>query len=105
MAYRRERERILGEHLPRDHTLLERRVAERLEQDLEGSPLRGRPLPHRSRNFTVAVVVAFMSFLALAPINHLMPFYMENVQHLHVSETSHARSSSLQLPCLTRRVS
>jgi MFS family permease len=29
-----------------------------------------------------------MSFLALAPINHLMPFYMQNVQHLHVSETS-----------------
>jgi EmrB/QacA subfamily drug resistance transporter len=43
---------------------------------------------YRSRNFTVAVVVAFMSFLALAPINHLMPFYMQNVQHLHVSETS-----------------
>jgi len=51
---RRERERILGEHLPREHTLLERRVAERLEQDLEGSPLRGRPLAHRRRNFTVA---------------------------------------------------
>src|SRR6266571_4413216 len=43
---------------------------------------------YKSRNFTVAVVVAFLSFLALAPINHLMPFYMENVQHLHVSETS-----------------
>jgi EmrB/QacA subfamily drug resistance transporter len=43
---------------------------------------------YKSRNFTVAVVVAFISFVALAPINHLMPFYMVNVQHLHVSETS-----------------
>jgi MFS family permease len=43
---------------------------------------------YKSRNFTVAVVVAFMSFVALAPINHLMPFYIVNVQHLHVSETS-----------------
>ena len=43
---------------------------------------------YRSRNFAVAVVVAFLSFLAIAPINHLMPFYMQNVQHLHVSETS-----------------
>jgi len=43
---------------------------------------------YKSRNFTVAVVVAFLSFLALAPINHLLPFYMENVQHLRVGETS-----------------
>jgi MFS family permease len=43
---------------------------------------------YKSRNFSVAVAVAFLSFLALAPINHLMPFYMEKVQKLHVSETS-----------------
>jgi hypothetical protein len=51
---RRERERILGEHAPREHTLLERRFADRLDQDLNGSPLRGRPLPRRTRNFSVA---------------------------------------------------
>ena len=51
---RRERERILGEHAPRGHTVLERRLADRLEQDLEGSPLRGRPLPHRLRNFSLS---------------------------------------------------
>jgi hypothetical protein len=51
---RRERERILGEHEPRGHTELERRLADRLEQDLEGSPLRGRPLPRRLRNFSPA---------------------------------------------------
>ena len=43
---------------------------------------------YKTRNFTVAVVCAFVSFLALAPINHLMPFYMDNVQGLHISETS-----------------
>lgn len=51
---RRERERILGEHAPREQTALERRLAERLGQDLEGSPLSGRPLPRRLRNFSLA---------------------------------------------------
>lgn len=51
---RRERERILGEHAPRKQTALERRLAERLGQDLEGSPLSRRPLPRRLRNFSLA---------------------------------------------------
>jgi hypothetical protein len=51
---RRERERILGEHAPRRQTLLEQRLVDRLEQDLEGSPLRGEPLPRRLRNFSVS---------------------------------------------------
>ncbi len=42
---------------------------------------------YKSRNFTVTVAAAFISFLALTPINHLLPFYMEHVQGLHVSET------------------
>ncbi len=42
---------------------------------------------YRSRNFSVAVAAAFVSFLALTPVNHLLPFYMEHVQGLHVSET------------------
>src|SRR5439155_11247503 len=42
---------------------------------------------YRIRNFWVAVAAAFVSFLALTPVNHLLPFYMENVQGLHVSET------------------
>jgi EmrB/QacA subfamily drug resistance transporter len=42
---------------------------------------------YRSRNFSVAVSVAFISFLALTPVNQLLPFYMEDVQGLHVSET------------------
>jgi hypothetical protein len=51
---RRERKRILGEHLPREPTPAERRLADRLEQDLEGSPVKGRPLERRLRNFSVA---------------------------------------------------
>jgi hypothetical protein len=51
---RRERERILGEHAPRGHTVLERKVADGLAEDLEGSPLSGRPLPRRLRNFSLA---------------------------------------------------
>jgi hypothetical protein len=51
---RRERERILGEHVPRGHTPLERKLADRLAEDLEGSPLSGRPLPRRLRNFSLA---------------------------------------------------
>jgi EmrB/QacA subfamily drug resistance transporter len=42
---------------------------------------------YRIRNFTVSVTAAFISFLALTPVNHLLPFYMENVQGLQVSET------------------
>jgi hypothetical protein len=51
---RRERERILGEHAPREHTLLEQRLADRLDEDLQGSPVRGRPLERRLRNFSLA---------------------------------------------------
>jgi hypothetical protein len=52
---RREREAILGEHAPRPATALEERQARRLEADLAGSPLRGRPLPSRLRNFRPAI--------------------------------------------------
>jgi hypothetical protein len=51
---RRERERILGEHAPREQTLLEQRLADRLDEDLEGSPVRGKPLERRMRNFSLA---------------------------------------------------
>lgn len=51
---RRERERILGEHAPREPTLLEQRLVGRLKEDLEGSPVKGKPLNRRLRNFTLA---------------------------------------------------
>jgi hypothetical protein len=46
-----EREQILGEWGVRDATLAEGEDARRLREDLEGSPLKGRPLDRRLRNF------------------------------------------------------
>jgi EmrB/QacA subfamily drug resistance transporter len=42
---------------------------------------------YKSRNFSVAVAAAFISFICLTPVNQLIPFYMEDVQGLHVVET------------------
>ncbi|MDQ3873941.1 MAG: hypothetical protein M3322_00095 [Actinomycetota bacterium] len=52
---RREREQILGEWGVRDPNPPEQAQVRRLEADLEGSPLHGKPLPHRLRNFRPAV--------------------------------------------------
>jgi hypothetical protein len=52
---RQERELILGEWGPRDASVRERAERAVLEQDLEGSPLRGKRLPGRLRNFRPAV--------------------------------------------------
>jgi hypothetical protein len=52
---RRERERIMGEHQPRGPSERERRETERLAEDLAGSPLAGRALPSRLRNFSPSV--------------------------------------------------
>ena len=51
---RRERERILGEHQPRPMTERELREAERLAEDLEDTPLVGKPLPRRLRNWNAS---------------------------------------------------
>jgi hypothetical protein len=48
---RRERERILAEGGVRESNPLERVDERRLAEDLEGSPLRGRPLRRVVRNF------------------------------------------------------
>jgi hypothetical protein len=48
---RAERELILRQGATRPETPRERRQQEALEQDLEGSPVKGRPLPLRLRNF------------------------------------------------------
>jgi hypothetical protein len=48
---RREREQILGEWGVRDDTLRGRRQRAALERDLADSPLRGRPLRARHRNW------------------------------------------------------
>lgn len=45
----------MGEHQPRDPSERERREAEKLAEDLAGSPLAGRPIPSRLRNFSPSV--------------------------------------------------
>ncbi len=52
---RRERDRILGEWGVRVENTIERAARHELERDLEGSPLVGKPLRHRLRNFRPAV--------------------------------------------------
>jgi hypothetical protein len=52
---RRERERIMGEHQPRGLSARERREAELLAADLTESPVSGRPLPRRMRNFSPSI--------------------------------------------------
>jgi len=49
-----EREALLREDVPRAQSARERRQLEAIEQDLGSSPLRGRPLPQRLRNFRPA---------------------------------------------------
>ena len=53
--HRKDREAILGEWGIRDQTPRESAEEARLELDLEGSPLHGKPLPRRLRNFRPAV--------------------------------------------------
>jgi hypothetical protein len=52
---RRERERIMREGGVRDSSTIERADARRLAEDLETSPLRGKPLRRRLRNFRPGV--------------------------------------------------
>ena len=49
-----ERESLLREHVPRVQTARERRQLAGVAEDLRSSPLRGKPLPLRLRNFRSA---------------------------------------------------
>jgi len=53
--HRKEREWILGEWGVRDGTVRDQAEGAVLERELEGSPLKGKPLPSRLRNFRPAV--------------------------------------------------
>jgi hypothetical protein len=52
---RKEREAILGEGIIRDQTAREQAEESLLDLDLEGSPLRGKPLRRQLRNFRPAI--------------------------------------------------
>ncbi len=93
---RRERERILGEHAPRDPTIAERRVADQLEQDLEGSPLEGRPLDRRLRNFSLA---ADRYALSLAG----PPAHSRRLREIEAETAAHEESLRVEWEELARR--
>lgn len=82
---RRERERIMAEGGVRDQTLLELAQELRLAEDLEGSPVLGRPLPHRLRNFRPAVDSFVVSLGG-------PPAYMRRLREIEVETAVHERS-------------
>jgi hypothetical protein len=81
---RRERERILGEWSPRPATARERAEGELLDRDLEGSPLSGRPLPRRLRNFRPGVDSYVLSLGGPAP-------YMRRLRQIEHETEEHER--------------
>ena len=79
---RREREQILGEWGVRDPNAREVGEARKLAEDLEGSPLRGRPLRARLRNFRPAVDGY------VASIGGPLP-YMRRLREIHEETLGH----------------
>ena len=82
---RREREAILGEWGVRDDTLRGRREREALARELEDSPLRGRPLRDRWRNWRPEAESYIASLGGPLP-------YMQRLRAIHdETEEHHAR--------------
>ncbi len=81
---RREREAILGEWGERDVDPRERGQRDALEQDLSGSPLRGKPLPRRARNFRPAVDGYIASLGGPLP-------YMRRLRQIELDTAEHER--------------
>jgi hypothetical protein len=79
---RREREAILGEHGVYGENPRERSLVRRLADDLEGSPLRGKPLPRRLRNFRPGVD-AYVTGL------HGPPAYLERLRQIEALSAEH----------------
>jgi hypothetical protein len=81
---RRERERILREGGVRDAGVRERSERSLLEQDLDGSPLKGRRLPQRLRNFRPAVDRYVASLGGPLP-------YMRRLRQIELDTEEHER--------------
>ena len=82
--HRKEREAILGEFGLRDPTERERAQQALLEQDLQGSPLRGKPLERRLRNFRPGVDVY------VAALGGPLP-YMRRLRQIELETEEHER--------------
>ena len=82
--HRKDREAILGEWVLRDPNARERAEQALLEQDLEGSPLRGKPLERRLRNFRPAVDRHVASLGGPLP-------YMRRLREVELATEAHER--------------
>jgi hypothetical protein len=81
---RRDREAILGEWGVRDPNARERAETAQLEQDLESSPLRSKPLQGRLRNFRPAVHRYVVSLGGPLP-------YMRRLRQIELETEEHER--------------
>ena len=79
-----ERERILGEWGVRDGTARSAAERERLAEDLQGSPLRGRPVRRRLRNFRPDAASYIASLSGPRP-------YMTRLREIHDLTAAHER--------------
>jgi len=80
-----ERESLLREDVPRAQTARERRQLQGLDEDLSSSPLRGKPLPLRLRNFRPSAEGY------LASLGGPLP-YMLRLREIEALTTEHERS-------------
>lgn len=81
----RTRKEILGQWGVRGENDLERIARERLERDLDGSPLHGRPLRKRWRNFRPSVDGYVVSLGGPLP-------YMVRLREIEAQTTRHERT-------------
>jgi hypothetical protein len=79
---RRVRESILNQGVVKPETPRERRMREQLAEDLEGSPVAGRPLRTRLRNFTP------QADAYLAALGGPLP-YMTRLREIHRATAEH----------------
>jgi len=79
-----ERERIFGEWGVREGTVRSQAERERLADELEGSPLKGRPLRRRLRNFRPDAASYITSLGGPLP-------YMTRLREIHELTASHER--------------
>ena len=89
---RKEREQILGEWGGREQTLRSQMEGAQLELDLDGSPLKGKPLRGRRRNFRPAVDTYVASLGGpLAYMQRLRQIELESEHHeQRLAEAWHA---------------
>ena len=90
-----EREALLREDVPRAETARERRQLEAVAEDLSSSPLRGRPLPVRLRNFRPAAEGY------LASLGGPLP-YMQRLREIERLTTAHEEALAAERARLAR---